>query len=93
MIKKSRYRSRLAILVEILRVLCSDRRIPVSRICEYVNIPYDRLKPLLDRLETHGLIQLKNSGRVKTYIISEKGVKELYKLEKALEVLRVLELE
>jgi len=46
-------RSRLSITIEILRTL-RDEKLPASRLCEYVNMPYDRLKPIVDNLEKTG---------------------------------------
>ncbi len=84
---RRRYRSRLSVLVEILRVLKQVGPMPATRLCEYVNMPYDRLKLIIVSLEKNMIISARDTGKSRVYYITEKGLKELDKLEKALDIL------
>ena len=85
-------RSRLTILVDVMKALQGEGR-PASRICEYANLPYDRLVPILEKLEKEGFVVYEKKGKARIYKLTEKGLKELSKLEDALRILRKLGLE
>ena len=85
-------RTRLKILIDVLEALAREE-MPASRVCEAANMPYDRLKPLLDRLEKHGLVRVRTVSRSRVYGITSRGLRELERLRRAHATLRSLGLE
>lgn len=85
-------RSRLSIVASVLRAL-EDSSMPASRICERANLPYDKLSKILEKLEEEGLVSCEKRGRARVYRITEKGARELKKLEEAYMILKRLGLD
>ena len=86
---KRRRRSRVGVLLDILSALAKYADQPASRIAMYANLPYDRLKPLLDDLESKGLIErVENDPKTVRYRLTPKGytlLRELQRLRRLLE--------
>lgn len=80
-------RARLEIVMSVLSALESEE-MPPTQLATAVNMPYDRLKRLLDELEARGLVGSKESGRSKAYYLTEKGLHVLSELRR---IRRILE--
>ena len=81
-------RSRVGVLLDILSALAKHGDQPASRIAMYANLPYDRLRPLLDSLESKGLIERVGSTKTVRYRLTPKGytlLRELQRLRRLLE--------
>jgi len=63
-------RSRLTILVDVMKALQGEGR-PASRICEYANLPYDRLVPILEKLEKEGFVVYEKKGKARIYKLTD----------------------
>lgn len=85
-------RSRLSIVVAILKALSRSETV-CSRLCEEVNMPYDRLKTLLEYLEEKGLVRSEQRGRARVYKVTGEGMRALKRLEEAYAILKNLGLE
>ncbi len=83
-----RRRSRIGIIVEILSELEREGEMPASRLATYVNMPYDRLRPLLEQLEERGYLASRREGRSAFYRLTAEGQAALSKLREAYELLR-----
>ncbi len=83
-----RRRSRLGIVVSILAELEREGEMPASRLATYVNMPYDRLRPLLEQLEGRGYLSSRREGRSIVYSLTSEGREALGKLREAYELLR-----
>lgn len=66
---------------------------PASRLCEEANMPYDRLKPILDQLEKKGLVTYRKEGKARIYRITKEGLSALRKLEEAYSILKAVGIE
>lgn len=80
-------RTRVEILVDILDTLAHDPTNP-TRLATLVNMPYDRLKPIVRELEAKGIIRSVKSERSTILELTPKGIellKELKRLKKVLQ--------
>ena len=85
-------RSRLGIIISILEAILNEE-MATSRIGEYANMPYDRLKPILDELEEKNFVTFKVVGKAKIYRITSDGINALNRLREAYRILKNLGLE
>jgi len=88
---RTKYRSRLAILVDILEVIAEGESKP-TRIMYGANLSYDRLQKYLDYLIRMGLINELKDEEVR-YHITEKGLQFIKDAKKVLEFMRAFGLE
>ncbi len=89
--RKARYRSQAGIVYDVLKTLYSVGEIPPTRITYHARIPYDRLKPLLDKLVEKQLVeQVINDNSKVLYRITRKGYEAMRELEKAKKLLEAL---
>lgn len=92
MSSRIKYRSRLAILVDILEVIAEGETKP-TRIMYGANLSYDRLQKYLDYLIRMGLInEIKDNEEVR-YRITEKGLQFIKDARRVLEFMRAFGLE
>jgi len=74
---KQRKRSRAEIYSDVLSVLCEEvakrKRLSLTRVANRVNMPYDRLKALLEYLSDTGLCEHLGSG----FAVTVKGMEFL----------------
>lgn len=92
MSSRIKYRSRLAILVDILEVIAEGETKP-TRIMYGANLSYDRLQKYLDYLVRMGLInEIKDNEEVR-YRITEKGLQFIKDARRVLEFMRAFGLE
>jgi Predicted transcriptional regulator len=82
-----RKRDRLSILFDILKALSEEPQNP-TKLTTTVNMPYDRLKKLLDELVEKGLLQYEEYGRVRMYSLSREGARVYEELKKVRKVLQ-----
>ncbi len=90
MVKK---RSKLEIIFDVIEILAREPINP-TKLSMLVNMPYDRLKRLLDELVDKGIIRYEEQGRSKIYILTSQGYKlseELKKIKRILKDYGVLE--
>lgn len=85
-------RSRITIIIDILETI-QEFELPASRIAEYANMPYDRLKPILEDLEKKGFVKSRKEGRSMVYMVTSEGRKALVKLKEAYHILKSMGLE
>lgn len=83
---RHKYRSQAGIIYDILKILSNEGPLPPTRIATYANLPYDRLKVIINSLEEKGLIEKIEGG----YVITEEGYKALRVLEESLVLLKTL---
>jgi len=74
------YRSTIGIILDILRIIKKHKCVTVSFLVRESNVPYVRLKPLLDKLKKGGYIIVKKTSQV-DIALTEKGLKLLAQLE------------
>ncbi|MCS7112027.1 MAG: hypothetical protein N3D82_02330 [Ignisphaera sp.] len=80
-------RSKLEILFDVIEILSKEPVNP-TRLSMLVNMPYDRLKKLLDELVDKGIIGYEEQGRSRVYVLTHRGYRlgeELKKIRKVLE--------
>uniref|UniRef100_A0A7C4FI90 CARD domain-containing protein n=1 Tax=Ignisphaera aggregans TaxID=334771 RepID=A0A7C4FI90_9CREN len=82
-----RKRDRLSILFDILKALSEEPQNP-TKLAVLVNMPYDRLKKILDELVEKGLLQYEEQGRVRIYSLSKDGCKVYEELRRVRKVLQ-----
>ncbi|RLE75964.1 MAG: hypothetical protein DRZ80_01890 [Thermoprotei archaeon] len=78
---RRKYRSHVGILLDILRAIDSEGRATISRIILIANIPYERLKPYLEKLLREGYIREVFESEKKLYEVTEKGYKLMHELQ------------
>ncbi len=83
---RRKYRSLAGIILDILETLNTHGPMPATRIATYANLPYDRLKPILETLEEKHYVEKTEDG----YTITDEGRKALAKLREAANLLRML---
>jgi len=82
-----RKRDRLSILFDILKALSEEPQNP-TKLATLVNMPYDRLKKILDELVEKGLLQYEDQGRVRIYSLSQEGLRVYEELKRIRKVLQ-----
>ncbi|MCC6056607.1 MAG: hypothetical protein LM583_08020 [Desulfurococcaceae archaeon] len=82
-----RKRDRLSILFDILKALSEEPQNP-TKLATLVNMPYDRLKKILDELVEKGLLQYEDQGRVRIYGLSQEGLRVYEELKRIRKVLQ-----
>jgi len=82
-----RKRDRLSILFDILKALSEEPQNP-TKLATLVNMPYDRLKKILDELVEKGLLQYEDQGRVRIYGLSQEGLRVYEGLKRIRKVLQ-----
>lgn len=86
-------RSRARIVYDILYHLAYKGSTTITGLTYIARMPYDRLENLLKELEGKGLVSIAYEGSSKRVSITEKGLKSLEDLEKAIKILEKLGLE
>ena len=71
---RRKYRSQAGIVLDILEALEAEGPMPATRLTYYANIPYDRLRIILEGLVTEGLVERDDD---RYYRITGKGVEAL----------------
>jgi len=85
-----RHRSRLGILLDILKSIRELDEAPITSIITYANVPHDRLKRILERLVEGGYIKrMRRDNRV-MYVLMPKGLELIRELEKIKDMLEGL---
>ncbi len=79
---KRKYRSRIQIMADILKVIEDRGKARFTHILYGANLSYDRLKKYLKELIDRGLIREETIENVTYYYLTEKGVKFLKEYEK-----------
>jgi predicted transcriptional regulator len=82
-----RKRDRLSTLFDILKALSEEPQNP-TKLATLVNMPYDRLKKILDELVEKGLLQYEDQGRVRIYGLSQEGLRVYEELKRIRKVLQ-----
>jgi len=77
---RRRYRSHVGILLDILRTI-SEEEATVTKIIMNANLPYERLKPFLQKLLNEGYIEEVVESERKYYRITEQGLRLLNELK------------
>ncbi len=81
---KERYRSRVSIIVDVLKAVESedneDQRL--THIMSKANLPYNRFSTILSELVSKGLIAEKGSSEKKSYTLTQRGKKYIQEYEK-----------
>ena len=90
---KKKYRSRLGIVLDILEAIHELEYASVTEIITYANIPYNRLKKILDRLLKKGYIDVMEEQNKKIYTLKPAGYKLMNELRKIKELMTDLGLE
>ncbi|MDT7887554.1 MAG: winged helix-turn-helix domain-containing protein [Desulfurococcales archaeon] len=88
-----RKRSRARIVYDILYYLAYRGSTTITGLTYIARMPYDRLENLLRELEKKELVSIAYEGSSKKVSITEKGLKSLEDLEKAVKILEKLGLE
>ena len=78
---RRKYRSQAGIIADILLALYNEGVVNITRLTYLANLPYDRLKNILERLEKGGYVEIKKSGGEIYVKITENGLKLLNELE------------
>ncbi len=81
-----KYRSRAGIIYDVLMIVLAEGPLPPTRIATYANLPYDRLRVIIDSLEEKGLIERTEKG----YVVTEEGRRALKVLEESVILLKSL---
>jgi predicted transcriptional regulator len=84
MVKK---RNKLEIVFEIIDILSKETLNP-TKLAMLVNMPYDRLKKLLEELIEKGIIQFEEQGRSKVFMLTPQGYKLYEELKKVRKILK-----
>ncbi|MEM0014671.1 MAG: winged helix-turn-helix domain-containing protein [Zestosphaera sp.] len=83
----SRKRSKLEVVFDVLDALSKEAVNP-TRLATLANMPYDRLRKLLNELIERGLVMLEDHGRSQTVVLTLQGYQlheELKRIKKILE--------
>jgi predicted transcriptional regulator len=82
-----RKRDRLSIVLDILEELSKEPQNP-TKLATAVNMPYDRLKKLLDELVERGLITYREQSKFRIYSLTAEGYKVYEELKKVKKILQ-----
>ncbi len=88
-----RYRTKVSLYYEILKSVRDRGSAQPTRIMYDVNLPYSKLKEMLEEMVSKGLLEERKRGKVLEYFITEEGLRLLVKLEDVLWSLRRLGLQ
>jgi len=88
-----RYRTKVTLYYEILRSVRDRGTAQPTRIMYDVNLPYSKLKEMLEEMVSKGLLAERREGKSVEYSITEEGLRLLVKLEDVLWSLRRLGLQ
>jgi len=86
-------RSRARIVYDVLRQLAYEGSLTLTGLTYVAKKPYDRVERLLNELEKKGLVSIVVEGSSKKVSITEKGLRSLEDLMKAIDILEKLGLE
>ena len=88
---RRRYRSQAGILHDVLEVLLREGPLNATRIAQLANLPYDRLRALLEKLVEKGLVEvLEDEEGRRVYRVTQKGLEAYHRLHAAKEILEKL---
>lgn len=79
---KRKYRSRIQIMADILKVIQDRRKARLTHILYGANLSYERLKKYLNELIQKGLVKEEKEDNVNYYIITQRGIEFLKAYEK-----------
>jgi predicted transcriptional regulator len=82
-----RKRDRLSIVLDILEELSKEPQNP-TKLAAAVNMPYDRLKKLLDELVERGLVTYREQSRIRIYSLTAEGYRVYEELKKVKKILQ-----
>ncbi len=88
-----RKRSRARIVYEVLSNLAFKGSTTITGVSYIARMPYDRAEELVRDLERRGLIKITRTESGKVVSITDRGLKALEDLEKAIKILEKLGLE
>ncbi|MEB3851004.1 MAG: hypothetical protein LRS49_00280 [Desulfurococcales archaeon] len=83
-------RSRVDIVVDVLSALADRGPMPPTRLATASNLPYDRLRPILEALEARGLVRLSSMGGRRLVELTPEGLRALEELRRVSGLLRDL---
>jgi predicted transcriptional regulator len=86
-------RSRARIVYDVLRQLAYEGPLTLTGLTYVAKMPYDRVERLINELEKKGLVSIVVEGSSKKVSITEKGLRSLEDLMKAIDILEKLGLE
>lgn len=84
MVKK---RSKLEIIFDVIEILSRESANP-TKLSMLVNMPYDRLKRLLEELEDKGVVRCEEQGRSRVYVLTPQGYRLSEELKRIREILK-----
>lgn len=87
---QKKHRSRLGILLDILKSIQELDGASITTIITYANIPHDRLKKILSNLVLKGYVVGKKEKNRVIYFLSKKGYDLLRELERMRQILEGL---
>ena len=88
MATRRKYRSQAGIVLDILETLISEGPMRATRLATYANLPYDRLKVVLESLVAKGHVRFDEETR--TYSITKEGERALQTLRETRKILEAL---
>ncbi len=86
-------RSRLQVILDILATLEERGPLPLSRLATHANLPYDRLKPIVEELSGRGLIEIEQQKSTLRAAITPRGSQVLHELRRLKRLLEDLGLD
>ncbi len=78
---RKKYRSHVGVIADVLEVIYLEDGASVTKIMYSANLPYDRLKNILTKLEERGFIKIEKGENETSVFITEKGLKLLDELK------------
>ncbi len=87
---KAKYRSQAGIVYDILQAIASEGKAPATRIMYAARLPYDRLRQMLDHLESVGLVREVADEDRTYYTLTSKGMETLQELRRTKRLLEQL---
>jgi len=85
---RRKYRSQAGIILDLLEALQREGPMPPTRLSYHANIPYDRLRPILQELAGKGLVAY--NPQTRRVEITDKGMEALILLRKSKALLESL---
>lgn len=77
---RKKYRSTIGIIYDILKLLRDNGPATISQLIREANVPYVRLKPILEKLSKNGYVIIKKTAQV-DIAITRKGLNFLAQLD------------
>ena len=83
-----RRRSRAEIILDILEAVEGEPMVTPTRLATITNMPYDRLAPIVEHLQSRGVIEAVEDGRTRRLVLTRRGYKLLQELRRLKRILR-----